>query len=293
MLEESASADELAGMILQTFRKEEKSLPLLGNIPSELGRVEVAVTALGDFERCEMLYRWRYELRAPGRWRGDSAKAQTSAIDAATMGTLFHRCMELLDFNNPREAAGLVAQTIEEMELSEIADQDAISKELEEMLAQFRSQKLWGELTAARETFRELDFVMQISSAKLRGQIDLMYRDSSGAYHIVDYKSDRVDAADVAGQGRKYELQMLVYASAAAKYFDAPIADAKLYFLRNTQVHRIEITPSALSDAEKRIADLTARLISARRSRQFKRNNTAECENCPYASLCHPKENRR
>jgi len=42
-------------------------LPLVGPLPPTRGQIEIAVTALNDFETCPMLYRWRHELRLPRR----------------------------------------------------------------------------------------------------------------------------------------------------------------------------------------------------------------------------------
>ncbi|RPI61491.1 MAG: hypothetical protein EHM48_05560, partial [Planctomycetaceae bacterium] len=61
--------------------------------PLDTAGVEIAVTVLGDFAKCPMLYRWRYELRVPklddcvaGFLPGDTAVAQeSSSLDAATL----------------------------------------------------------------------------------------------------------------------------------------------------------------------------------------------------------------
>ncbi|HAU39235.1 MAG TPA: hypothetical protein DCX07_16170, partial [Phycisphaerales bacterium] len=99
--------------------------PLVGPLPADrAARVEIAVTALGDFAACPMLYRWRHELRIPrnleGRQNADAPRAD--ALDAATLGTLYHRCMELLDPAGQQDARSLVAQTVAEMDLHEQAD---------------------------------------------------------------------------------------------------------------------------------------------------------------------------
>ena len=89
------------------------ALPI-GPLPVEVGRSSIAVTALVQFEQCPMLYRWQHELRL-SRWAlsaeasGDHARnpADTSAIlDAATLGTLLHSCLERLDFGNPQRGGG-------------------------------------------------------------------------------------------------------------------------------------------------------------------------------------------
>ncbi|MCK4602818.1 MAG: PD-(D/E)XK nuclease family protein, partial [Phycisphaerae bacterium] len=172
------------------------------------------------------------------------------------------------------------------MGLHETPEMEQIAGELESMFKMFRSHPLWSELTEAAQVLRELDFVMTCPPGKLRGQIDLIYEDRAGAWHIVDYKSDRTDRQDIASHARRYELQMLLYAAAAARYLANPPGEARLYFLRTGATHVFEVSSERLREAEARAGALAERLIVARRSGRFDRAESAACRHCPYQAIC-------
>ena len=286
LLDAASSAEELAGAIRGSARPGAPP-PLIGPLPSALGGVELAVTALSEFERCPMLYRWRYELRVPVPAQGLAGPAsQVGQMDPLTLGTLLHRCMELLDFALPQSSMALVQQAAEDVGLEEAAGLAAVAQELESMIGKFRRHELGRSLRGARGAYRELDFVMDLGLARLRGQIDLLYQDASGEWHIVDYKSDRVGDEGPAGHAPRYELQMLAYAAAAESYLGRPPADATLYFLRPAATHVLSISPAAMGAARERFARLGAELIAARRAGSFGLRRSAACAFCPYGPLC-------
>jgi ATP-dependent helicase/nuclease subunit A len=102
LLTTASDGAELAEGICELSRNT-PSPPLLGSLDSSVGRAEIAITALCDFEHCPMLYRWRYELRTPPLVEATSDPEGPSGhrLDPATVGTLYHRCLELLDFAHP------------------------------------------------------------------------------------------------------------------------------------------------------------------------------------------------
>ncbi len=286
LLAEATTGAQLAGAIVASASPASPPA-LLGPLPTADGRVELAVTALSEFEHCPMLYRWRYELRIPGQVEtGGAAGGAGASLDPATMGTLYHRCMELLDFARPQTAGELVRRAVGELGLQESADVAEIEGELEDMVATLRAHPLGKALEGAKRTLRELDFIMRSGPAMLRGQIDLLYQDADGRWCVVDYKSDRVSADNLPDHARRYELQLLTYASAAARYLDELPTVATLYFLRPGTTHAFPIGADALSATQARIAELAAQLVAARRSGQFERRQSAACDFCPYGKLC-------
>jgi len=288
LLAEAGSGAELADAMARAARAG-PGPACVGPLDAAGGRVEIAITALGDFEHCPMLYRWRYELRVPGPVRAASAKPagdENHELGAATLGTLYHLCMQHLDFTAPQAPRSLIRRAAGEMSLPDTADLDALARRLAEMLATLREHELWGSLASAREVFRELDFVMDCGRAELRGQIDLLYIDAAGEAHVVDYKSDAVTGEAVAGHARRYELQLLLYALAAARHRGAPVSEAALYFLRPGRVHGFDVRAASLSAVEVRAAALAEALIRSRRTGRFERRRGEPCRVCPYAGLC-------
>jgi RecB family exonuclease len=182
------------------------------------------VTALADFEHCPMLYRWRYELGIPSRPAGPPPRRAagdspvTAAIDPAEMGTLLHRCMEILDFDRPQPADAIVRAAAEELQLPSDISREAVAREFQPMLDGFLRHPLGRQLAAAGGRLTELEFLLQEGPVRLSGKIDLLWRDAGGAWHILDYKSDHAEGKDLADYARRYELQMTAYALAASRY---------------------------------------------------------------------------
>lgn len=295
MLEVSSSPQDLSRRILESAAGGDAAT-LLGPLDASIGRAELAVTALSEFEQCEMMYRWRYELRIPpeairrnrSRSNGPAVRGGTR-LDPATLGTIFHRCMELLDFSSSagaeQQAGSLVARVLAAEELDDVADAEAIASDLRAMLISMHNGDLWRQIASSASIFRELDFSMDIAHGRLRGQIDLLFEDAGG-WHIVDYKSDRTSTDDIPAHSLRYELQMLLYAVAAQRYLGSPPADATLYFLRSGQTHTFPIGADVLQSARRRAENLVRKLITARRSGRFAHVESKMCPHCPYAALC-------
>ena len=308
---------------------------LLGPLPADIGAAELAVTSLGEFEHCPMLYRWRYELLVPTRHRAAECRGRPAresrghpglavaaiSLDAATLGTLLHRCMELLDFAAPQSAGALIRRSAEELEIPPEVSRAALENEFRPMLETFLSGPLGREIAAAPRRLAELNFVLNQPPVRLAGQIDLLYQDAQDTWHIVDYKSDRVAPADVPAHAARYEFQMLTYAAAAGRFLggmsvpamssadvlheedtegsraetalgrmgETPmplIADATLYFLRTGTAHVIPMTPQALREAQARMVRLGTELITSRRTGHFRPCRGPHCDSCAYHEYC-------
>ena len=288
MMDAAEDAADLARAIVAAGGDRAAAPPLVGPVSPDIGTVALAVSTLGAFERCEMFYNWRYTLRVPevATARPAPGAPAPAPLDPATLGTLYHRCMELLDVTDPQPAETLVERAAGELDLLDVPGLDRVAAEFETMLADFGQHDLCRSLAGARADLRELDFEMQVGSALLRGQIDLLFQDAHRAWHIVDYKSDRVGPEGAAAHAEPYQLQMLTYALAAAKHLGQPPTDAMLYFLRPSAVCRIDTSAAAIARAEDRIGGIARRLITAARSGQYARCSPSGCTACPYRPLC-------
>ncbi|MDP6634896.1 MAG: UvrD-helicase domain-containing protein [Phycisphaerae bacterium] len=289
----AARAEDLAAAMLVEKSNTVPPPVLIGPLAASVGSVETAVTALSEFAHCPMLYRWRYELAVPSLIsppRPAPISPQPGggiSLDALTLGTLYHKCMEMLDFSNPHANQELIARVVWEMDLDDAVNQSALTDELDDMISRFAKHDLWKSLASARHIHRELDFVLTAGQLTLRGQIDLLYCDDQGSWHVVDYKSDRVSNDNrIAQRAENYRLQMLAYSIAAGRHLNQPVADASLYFLRLARQHTFTIDRGALQGAQARLSALTEDLITARRTNQFPRLESDHCVYCPYSTLC-------
>ncbi len=286
---------EIADAVRAMVKGGAKAPRLAGPLEASIGRVEIAVTALGDFGRCPMMFHWRHELRVPrGMERGGEAAPaameplERPRFDAAALGTLFHRCMELLDFASGREneALPLLRRAAADLDMDESAIVPALSDELAAMVERLKGHAIWGRLAGAKQVFRELDFAMDCPPVTLRGQIDLLLRDAEGRWRIVDYKSDAVSAEGAAEHAKGYELQMLLYAAAVGRRLGEPPASSALYFLRPGEEIAMDVSPGSLAKAGETASKLARELIAARRSGEYAHRRGEQCRWCQYGDLC-------
>jgi RecB family exonuclease len=271
---------------------------LLGPLPASVSSLDVAVTALADFEHCPMLYRWRYELGIPSRprgrkdGRGRGGNSAMTDLDPAELGTFLHRCMEILDFSHPQPADLLARAAAEELQLAPEVSREGLARELQPMLDAFLHYPLGRELASAKGRLAELEFLLREGPVRLSGKIDLLWQDVGGAWHILDYKSDRAEGKDLADYARRYELQMMAYALAASRHLagagpgKSAVIDATLYFLRLGKAETLRIDAGKLESATQRLADIASRLIAARRTGEFPRCGASECGHCAYGHYC-------
>jgi len=112
------------------------------------------------------------------------------------------------------------------------------------MIERFAASPRAAELAAAAEVYRELEFLLpwppgtgKPQEKYVQGFIDCLYRDASGAWHLIDYKTNRVTPKTLAATAARYEMQMLVYALAAERTLGSPPAELALCFLRTGDEH--------------------------------------------------------
>ena len=95
-------------------------------------------------------------------------------------------------------------------------------------------------LAAAAELHTELEFLLAWPPGSkdpegqcLQGFIDCIYRDAAGGWHLIDYKTNRVTAEEVAQVAvENYQMQMLVYGMAAERILGRPPVELAICFLR-------------------------------------------------------------
>ena len=135
----------------------------------------------------------------------------------------------------------------------------------------------------------EAPFVLPLGSTVLRGSIDLL-ADDAGEPHVIDFKTDRVDAGGVAELGERYAEQRAVYAlAAAAVYPEARSIKATHVFLERPTEPVVErFDADALALARRRLEALVERI----RSGHFEVTRepfAALCLGCPAAARLCPR----
>ncbi len=186
---------------------------------------------------------------------------ETSAIDPRELGTLVHGALAAIEFGRPVDCLALVQLHAQRHMTSGAAEVEEAWRMVEQFLASARAR----DLAAAAESHAEIDFLLAWPPGAasrdivLNGVIDRLYRDASGNWHILDFKTNRIGRTPLAQQAAAYERQMLVYGLAAEQILASPPTSLTLHFLRSGAEHSF-----AWDDqARNRVVELVNRGIAA------------------------------
>ena len=170
---------------------------------------------------------------------------QLDVGEAMQLGTALHRALEAIRYADDLDDAALAALPTE---LREALKHDAVRAALS---PRWEREALW----------RERRFVVEDGGRLLQGSFDrvAVRQDASGratAAVVIDFKSDRVDAADLDERAEHYRPQLQAYRRAAASLLRLPVerVSGELVFLRPGVVVPVaaDVNPSAESPAAQR-----------------------------------------
>jgi ATP-dependent helicase/nuclease subunit A len=113
----------------------------------------------------------------------------------------------------------------------------------------FRKGALAERVARASRVEREFDFVMAIEDVVVHGQIDLWFEEG-GELVVVDYKTDRVSASEVAQRASEYAAQVRLYGLALERLLGRAPDRAYLHFLRANRVVEVDLRPSLIESPE-------------------------------------------
>jgi len=146
----------------------------------------------------------------------------------------------------------------------------------------FRKSALGRRAAAAATVEREFDFLMDVENLVLRGQIDLWFEER-GKTVLVDYKTDRVSAADAPARAEQYALQLRLYALALDRLSGRAPDEAYVYFLRPNIAVPVDLRPSLFDSPEAAVREFR----EAQERRHFPLREGQRCRTCPhFTRLC-------
>jgi len=166
----------------------------------------------------------------------DGIPIQSQKIDPLTMGKLVHAVLEEIDFSNPAE----IAETVRRCAGKQLIDVNGdILDEPIDMVGRFLASPRAARIAAAEQMHPELEFLLawppdgnEHDGRYIQGFIDCIYQDSDDRWHLVDYKTNRVDEGNVASVAKGYQMQMLLYALATERILGQGPVELVLHFLR-------------------------------------------------------------
>ncbi len=146
----------------------------------------------------------------------------------------------------------------------------------------FRKSALGKRAAAADRVEREFDFLMEVENVILRGQIDLWFEER-GRVVLVDYKTDRVSAAEAPARAASYAPQLRLYALALERLAGRAPEETYLCFLRAGVTVAVDARPSLFESAESVVREFR----EAQERMQFPLREGEHCRRCPhFTRLC-------
>lgn len=288
---------ELTGAIQETASQAEpdKKSWLAQLTPPPLDGLprRVAVTELELFETCPRRYQLRRLLRLPEE-DGLSPMSEAEGVKedrtpALSVGALVHAALQQLSPDTaPEDLPALVQSVVrgggeEVVPIGPDAERAAVR-----LLEHWLKSEGWGEIRKRPERQHEVPFALRMADGLcLIGRFDLLYRDSSGRWRVLDYKTDRLDGPATAHVEAHYAIQQSAYGLAAARMLGEQFAGVTFTFLRSGEEVCWEPSPETLPEAETHIRSAIASWGEAIRSEAFPRTgDTNRCARCGYRVLC-------
>ena len=137
-------------------------------------------------------------------------------------------------------------------------------KEIEAGFGTFWKSVTGAEVKRSAKCYPELPFIYKTKHGILKGQIDLVFRDSKREWVILDYKTNRFSSAaekDALVEG--YRWQLGLYALAFWKLYGQIPARTLLYFSHSQEVTETRWSGKELERLENELETLYRAAVSA------------------------------
>ncbi len=158
------------------------------------------------------------QLRAPGD--------EAASIRRKDFGSLVHRLLELVNLNGTEGLARMARLEAERLGLAEPEAAEAA-----DLTARAWESPVLRRARAGGRAQPEAPFTAQTPQGMLEGRVDLVFVEEGQAV-IVDYKTNRVEAAAAPAEAEKYRPQAQVYARAMAAALGLPVKEVVFLFVR-------------------------------------------------------------
>jgi ATP-dependent exoDNAse (exonuclease V) beta subunit len=159
---------------------------------------------------------------------------------------------------------------------------EGIREEVRGLVETFR-QSEYGKRTESGNVRRELQILAKIGDRFLRGDIDLLLFEDGRPVLLLDYKTNKITAGQVAEYAAHYRPQMLLYARLVEAAFGSLPREAVLFFLVPGVAHRVELTAAVLTGTDA----LLERFFRAQAELSFPENVSEHCHRCQFnGTLC-------
>ncbi len=155
--------------------------------------------------------------------------------DGLARGRAVHSLLEWSQANGWQPPSAEIVRRV--LDSAEVGDADGLSPEsLLEPLNGWLASKLFRErIRPAANCRSEVPLLIEVAGTVLRGSIDLLVEEPDTAPLIVDYKTDRVEGANLTGAAAGYAVQQSIYALAVAEARGATEVELAYVFLERPE----------------------------------------------------------
>ncbi|MDX6608787.1 MAG: hypothetical protein QOF85_712, partial [Solirubrobacterales bacterium] len=187
--------------------------PLVARRPAKAARRPLSYTAISTYgEGSE-----ERPLDSDRALRESAGDERAEADRGAARGIAVHSLLEWSQANGWRAPTAELVRRISTS--AEVGGGSDFSEET--LLAPFQAwldSSFFAErIQNAERTRTEVPLLVEVGDTVLRGSIDLLVEENGKPPLIVDYKTDRVDGAEIAELVARYEIQQAIYALAVAE----------------------------------------------------------------------------
>jgi ATP-dependent helicase/nuclease subunit A len=191
------------------------------------------------------------------------------AVDGRLLGSLVHQALERVDFRRLADAGQACARVA--AQIAELVPDEVVAQATA-IVERFLATPRAAELARAAVIRREVEFLLPwppggdgFTGRYVHGYIDCLYQDDRGHWHVLDFKSNRIEANQVQQTAARYEMQMLVYRLACEQALGTPLAESTLAFLQPGVEHSSEWDVPARQRGIERITAAMQSLIESER----------------------------
>ena len=228
--------------------------------PGDQADSAAAATSIALFADCPRRYYLSRYLGFPdGQQSADAFAVEDHALETTTGITatdLGQRVHEILAGKPPKENE---------------------NQEVLDLVRRFEQSDLGRRSREASQSIREESLLFAVDGRLIRGQIDLWFDDGREQV-LVDYKTDRLERAEVEQTAKTYAIQLQLYSLGIEKWRGRKPDRAVLHFLRPDATVDIDLEAQAMD----RAFQLTEKFFAAQSSVAFPLKVGRHCFRCPY-----------
>ena len=180
-------------------------------------------------------------------------------------GSLVHKMLEHFYLRSPREDQQKIKQLITQFP-PDTRQLDRYKTKLQKIIDAFRQSDLAKKIDTTW-VYSEYAVSMRMDPYILQGIFDLLFKNASGRWEVVDFKSNRIKSSEVASLAKKYEFQIRAYALLlAGLYPEQKTYPVSLYFLEPQKMVKREYNLLEIESIRSEIGSLLDKLFKYERT---------------------------